>query len=70
MRFGVWGLGFGVGSLKFVVWGLGFGVWGLGFGISSLGFGGLEDYMGTSLTRKRTPLGPNRRPMPRVLGGS
>ena len=27
-------------------------------------------YMGTSLTRKRTPLGPYRRPMPRVLGGS
>jgi len=27
-------------------------------------------YRGTSLTRKRTPLGPYRRPMPRVLGGS
>jgi len=26
--------------------------------------------MGTSLERKRTPLGPYRRPMPRVLGGS
>ena len=26
-------------------------------------------YRGTSLTRKRTPLGPYRRPMPRVLGG-
>ena len=25
---------------------------------------------GTSLVRKRTPLGPYRRPMPRVLGGS
>jgi len=25
---------------------------------------------GASLTRKRTPLGPYRRPMPRVLGGS
>ena len=25
--------------------------------------------MGTSLTRKRTPLGPCRRPMPKVLGG-
>ena len=25
---------------------------------------------GTSLIRKRTPLGPYRRPMPRVLGGS
>jgi len=27
-------------------------------------------YRGTSLTRKRTPLGPYRRPMPRILGGS
>ena len=27
-------------------------------------------YRGTSLTRKRTPLRPYRRPMPRVLGGS
>ena len=27
-------------------------------------------YRGTSLTRKRTPLGPYHRPMPRVLGGS
>ena len=27
-------------------------------------------YRGTSLERKRTPLGPYRRPMPRVLGGS
>ena len=27
-------------------------------------------YRGTSLTKKRTPLGPYRRPMPRVLGGS
>ena len=27
-------------------------------------------YMGTSLTRKCTPLGPYRRPMPRVLGGT
>ena len=26
-------------------------------------------YGGTSLIRKRTPLGPYRRPMPRVLGG-
>ena len=33
---------------------------------------GLEEdaYGGTSLTRKRTPLGPYRRPMLRVLGGS
>jgi hypothetical protein len=27
-------------------------------------------YRGTSPTRKRNPLGPYRRPMPRVLGGS
>ena len=27
-------------------------------------------YRGTSLVRKRTPLGPYSRPMPRVLGGS
>ena len=27
-------------------------------------------YRGTSLIRKRTPLGPCRRPMPRVVGGS
>ena len=29
-----------------------------------------QDYRGTSLTRPRPPLGPYRRPMPRVLGGS
>jgi hypothetical protein len=28
------------------------------------------DHRGTSLIRKYTPLGPNRRPMPRVLGRS
>ena len=27
------------------------------------------DYRGTSLTRERTPLGPYRRPLPRVLAG-
>ena len=27
-------------------------------------------YRGTSLIRKRTPLGPYRRPMPRILGRS
>ena len=27
-------------------------------------------YRGTSIIRKCTPLGPYRRPMPRVLGGS
>ena len=30
----------------------------------------LPHYRGTALTRKRTPLRPYRRPMPRVLGGS
>ena len=29
-----------------------------------------NEYRGTSLIVKRTPLGPYRRPMPRVLGGS
>ena len=29
-----------------------------------------QPYGGTSLVRKRTPLGPYRRPMPRVQGGS
>ena len=29
-----------------------------------------ELYMGTSLVRKRTPLGPYRRPMLSVIGGS
>ena len=29
-----------------------------------------DAYRGTSLMSKRTPLGPYRRPMPRVLGGS
>ena len=29
-----------------------------------------REYRGTSLIRKRTPLGPYRRPMPRVLGWS
>ena len=33
-------------------------------------WGGAFAYRGTSLTRKRIPLGPYRRPMPRVLGGS
>ena len=32
--------------------------------------GGAGRVQGTSLTRKRTPLGPYCRPMPRVLGGS
>ena len=31
---------------------------------------GLDPYRGTSLIRKLTPLGPYRRPMPRVLGGA
>jgi hypothetical protein len=29
-----------------------------------------NSYMGTSLARKRTPLGSYRKPIPRVLGGS
>jgi hypothetical protein len=29
-----------------------------------------RSYRGTSLTKKRTHLGPYRRPMPRVIGGS
>ena len=37
---------------------------------SSLRLKHSQAYRGTSLTRKRTPLGPYRRPMPRVLGGS
>ena len=32
--------------------------------------GRIPPYRATSRTRKRTPLGPYRRPMPRVLGGS
>jgi len=32
--------------------------------------GGVRVYRGISLERKRTPLEPYRRPMPRVLGGS
>ena len=48
------------------------------FGFASLVEGGRvrvgiwapRAYRGTSLTRKRTPLGPYGRPMPRALGGS
>ena len=29
-----------------------------------------KGYRGTSLIRKRSPLGPYRRPMPKVFGGS
>ena len=41
-------------------------------GVLPLGFTGEppREYRGTSLTRKRTLLGPYRGPMPRVLGGS
>ena len=31
---------------------------------------GLKVYRGTSVIRKRTPVGPYSRTMPRVLGGS
>jgi len=34
------------------------------------GFSRAPLYMGTSRIRKRNPLGPYRRPMPRALGGS
>ena len=33
-------------------------------------WGVVSNYRGTSLIRKLTPLGPYRRPMPRVVGGS
>ena len=46
-----------------------FGVSGEGFRFLSSGAGSVV-YRGTSLTRKRNPLEPYRRPMPRVLGGS
>ena len=42
-----------------------------GRNICSKGLGfRIQSYRGTSLTRKRIPLGPFRRPMPRVVGGS
>jgi hypothetical protein len=44
---------------------------GRGGGVGGWGSNGSRttlDYRGTSLTRKRTPLGPYRRPMPRALG--
>ena len=41
------------------IWWLGFAVWGFGIRV----------YRGTSLIRKRTPLGPYCRSMPRVVGG-
>ena len=31
---------------------------------------GVSQYRGISLTEKRTPLGPYRRPVPKGLGGS
>ena len=51
----------------------------MGFAANSSAFGvkairqperGRESITGASCTRKRTPLGPYRRPMPRVLGWS
>ena len=39
------------------------------FGVRVQGLG-LTVYRGTPLKRKRSPLGPYRRPVPRVLGGS
>jgi len=45
------------------------GTWGSGCGVRASPEGGLS-YRGTSLERKRTPLGSYRRPMPRALGRS
>ena len=73
LGFGVWGLGFGVEGLGFGAYSLGFRVEGLGLrvlGFRAWGCRYSGTYRGTSHTRKRTPLGPFRRPMPRVLGGS
>jgi hypothetical protein len=44
-----------------------FGFQGIGFRVLGVEIG---VYRGASLTRKRTPLEPYHRPMPRVLGGS
>ena len=72
--FRVWGLVFGVFCLGV----LGFGFRGQCsvlsaqcsvFGVRCPKFE-FRVYMGTSLRRKRPPLGPYRRPMPMVLGGS
>ena len=52
--------------LRFRVEGLGLRV----LGFRAWGCRNSGTYRGTSLTRKRTPLGPYRRPMLRVLGGS
>ena len=42
----------------------------VGTSVRSVRFFKVTPYRDTSLIRKRTPLGPYRRPMPRVLGGS
>ena len=41
-----------------------------GLSLAAFSLPGECAYRGTSLTRKRTPLGHYRRPMPGVLGGS
>ena len=60
------GFGFQVSDFEFWVPGLGFMVDSLR-GVPAAPPGA---YRGTSLSRKRTTLGPYRRPLPRVLGGS
>ena len=56
--------------MRFIVQDLGLRVWDYGFKGLGRGVVGTLTYRVTSLARKRTPLGPYRRPMPRVLGGS
>ena len=71
--FGIWGLGFGFEGLGFGAYSLRFGVEDFGLRVSGFrewGYRNSGTYRGTSLTGKRTPLGPYRRPMLRVLGGS
>jgi len=51
--------------------GSGFRVEGVGSGAApAIHISALAHFRVTSLIRKRTPLGPYRRPMPRVLGWS
>jgi len=72
----IWGLGSRALGFEFRVQGSGSRAW--DFGLRPSGLGRLAPvmremcicYKGTSLTRTRPPLGPDRRPMPRVLGGS
>jgi len=71
----VWVLGCGVWEFGFGVQGLGFRVWDPEFGVQGVGSHASiqarrhtgKGYRGTSLIRKRTPLGPYSRPMHRGL---